>query len=109
MEAGKENAFLSKDLATIFCEVPIEFDFGDAKFSNPDFDKLKEILFELEFKTIYSKLLKFYQSESSAESSKANKVIEEANEVIKSYDDKNVKYHLITLRKRCERACCKTF
>ena len=99
LEAGKENAFLSKDLATIFCDVPIKFDFEHAKFSNPDFDKLKVILFELEFKTIYSKLLKFYQSESSVESSKENEIVQEANEVIKSYDDKKVKYYLITSEK----------
>ena len=95
LEVGKENAFLSKDLATIFCEVPIEFDFEHAKFSNPDFDKLKEILFELEFKTIYSKLLKFYQTDSSNEI----ETVEESNEAIKSYDDKKVKYHLITSEK----------
>ena len=50
LEASKENAFLSKDLATIHCEVPLEFDFEHAKFTNPDFEKVKEILFELEFK-----------------------------------------------------------
>ena len=29
---GKENAFLSKELATIHCDVPLEMDFKNAKF-----------------------------------------------------------------------------
>ncbi|MBK7630043.1 MAG: DNA polymerase I [Ignavibacteriales bacterium] len=101
LEESKENAFLSKDLATIYCEVPIDFNFDDAKFSDPDFDKLKEILFELEFKTIYAKLLKFYQSDSKSqiEEKAETESKQESDEVIKSYDNKKVKYHLITSEK----------
>jgi DNA polymerase-1 len=103
LEASKENAFLSKDLATIHCEVPIDFDFEHAKFTNPDFDKVKEILFELEFKAIYSKLLKFYETNSSGEIKveKEEKDVKEEAEIsfssdaIKSFDDSKVKYQLI--------------
>ncbi|MEO8230780.1 MAG: DNA polymerase, partial [Ignavibacteriota bacterium] len=103
LEASKENAFLSKELATIYCEVPIDFDFEHAKFSDPDFDKLKEILFELEFKSIYAKLIKFYQTNVSSETDDAKAVnvtnadteINFSNEAMNSFDQKKVKYHLI--------------
>ena len=91
LEADKENAFLSKDLATIHCEVPIEFDFEHAKFSDPDYEKLKEILFELEFKTIYAKLLKIFQGNTNEEI----KVDEFKDESIKSFNKDDVKYQLI--------------
>ncbi|HCY77586.1 MAG TPA: DNA polymerase I [Ignavibacteriales bacterium] len=95
LEDSKENAFLSKDLATIYCDVPIDFDFEHAKFSNPDFEKLKEILFELEFKTIYTKLLKFYQADISETTTEKATTLES----VQSYDNKKVKYHLITTEK----------
>ena len=103
LEASKENAFLSKELATIYCEVPIDFDFEHAKFTDPDFDKLKEILFELEFKSIYAKLLKFYQTNVSSDSNEVNSdkitnadtEIDFSNEAMNSFDQKKVKYHLI--------------
>jgi len=91
LEADKENAFLSKDLATIHCEVPIEFDFEHAKFSDPNYEKLKEILFELEFKTIYAKLLKIFQGNQIEEV----KIDEFKNESIKSFNKDDVKYQLI--------------
>jgi len=60
--ASKENAFLSKELATIKCDVPMELDFNKTKFENPDFEKLKGLFVELEFKTLYNRLLKIYDS-----------------------------------------------
>ncbi len=103
LESNKANAFLSKELATIFCEVPIEFDFEHAKFTEPDFDKLKEILFELEFKSIYAKLIKFYQKSVSPEITDENKVkltnadteLDFSDKTLTSFDEKKVKYHLI--------------
>jgi len=103
LEASRENAFLSKDLATIHCEVPIDFDFEHAKFTDPDFEKIKEILFELEFKAIYAKLIKFYQTNSSEETKsvlESKEIKQEAeisfsNEAMNSFDDKKVRYQLI--------------
>ncbi|MCZ6702364.1 MAG: DNA polymerase I [Ignavibacteria bacterium] len=63
---SKENAFLSKELATIYCDVPMEIDFDQAKFEEPNFDKLKELFIELEFKTLYNRLLKVYNNSSEA-------------------------------------------
>ena len=60
LEESKENAFLSKELATINCSVPMEFDFDKAKFEKPQFDKLRDLFIELEFKNLYTRLLKVY-------------------------------------------------
>lgn len=99
LEEGKEKAFLSKDLATIHCEVPVKIDFERTKFSQPDFDKLKEIFLELEFKSLFVKLQKFYQGNVESE-----KVAEENSVFIEksSFDKKNVKYHLITNEKEAK-------
>ena len=60
---GKENAFLSKDLATIYCEVPIDFDFEKTRVTRPDFDKLLPVFIELEFKSFYTKLLNIFDNQ----------------------------------------------
>ncbi len=57
---NKKSAFLSKELATIHCEVPVKINFEDAELKAPDFNKLREIFIELEFKALYSRLLNVY-------------------------------------------------
>ena len=46
---GKEDAFNSKDLATIYKKVPINFDFEDMKIKDIDGVKLKTMYEDLEF------------------------------------------------------------
>lgn len=88
---GKENAFLSKDLATIYTEVPLEFDFEKAKISKPDFEKLRNIFVELEFKNFLTKALNIFETK------------EESVEVVTVENDKfdrsKVKYKLILNKK----------
>lgn len=93
LELNKENAFLSKELATIYCNVPINFDFVKAKLTHPDFEKVKQIFFDLEFKSLYSKLLKFYQNNSN------DKIVLpeiKSQDEVNSFTDKKVNYFLIT-------------
>ena len=47
-----DQAILSKKLATIITDVPIQFDEEQFIYSGPDADKLKPIFNELEFKAI---------------------------------------------------------
>ena len=54
LEAHAEDAILSKRLALIDTNVPIEYKFDDLITSSPDYPRLKELLMELEF----TKLLK---------------------------------------------------
>jgi DNA polymerase-1 len=55
--AGKELAIMSKKLATIITNVPIEFHEEDFKLKEVDKEKLKEIFTELEFKTVAQRIL----------------------------------------------------
>ena len=45
----KENAFMSKNIATIYRDVPLNIDLEDLKFDLKDDTKLKEVYNELEF------------------------------------------------------------
>ena len=49
---------LSKFLATIKTDVPIELNMEELKVSSPDEEKLRKLLEELEFKTLANKILK---------------------------------------------------
>ncbi len=102
LEESKENAFLSKELATINCSVPMEFDFDKAKFEKPQFDKLRELFIELEFKNLYTRLLKVYDGGND------QKVID--NEELysaKTFDKSKSKYELIATRKEAEKLAAK--
>lgn len=52
----KEQAFLSKQLATIMIDVPIECDFEEMAYKGPDPVKLKAIFTELEFKALSQRI-----------------------------------------------------
>jgi DNA polymerase-1 len=54
---GKEMAILSKKLATIITNVPVEFHEEDFKLKDWDKEKLKDIFSELEFRTLGKRLL----------------------------------------------------
>jgi DNA polymerase I len=57
VKAGKEMAILSKKLATIITNVPVEFHEEDFRLKDWDKEKLKEVFAELEFKTLGKRLL----------------------------------------------------
>ena len=57
VKKGKEMAILSKKLATIILNVPVEFHEEDFKLSDWNTEILKEIFTELEFKTLGKRLL----------------------------------------------------
>ena len=53
---NQDIAIMSKRLATIVTDVPIDIDFDKMKFIEPDIKKLAEVYTELEFKSFLSKL-----------------------------------------------------
>jgi len=57
VQEGKEMAILSKKLATIILDVPVEFHEEDFKLSEWNKEMLSEIFAELEFKTLGKRLL----------------------------------------------------
>lgn len=99
---SKENAFLSKELATIKLDVPIELDFEKSKFTLPHFDRLNKLFAELEFKAFGSKLMKLFshineeRPEVSAEIPVEAEVEIIVEEPVKAFDKKAVNYKLIT-------------
>jgi DNA polymerase I len=57
IEAGKELAIMSKKLATIITNVPVEFHEEDFRLKEMNKDLLREVFTELEFKTIGQRVL----------------------------------------------------
>src|SRR5215218_5233828 len=57
IRAGKESAILSKKLATIITNVPVDFHEEDFRLKEWNKEALKEIFTELEFKTVIKRLL----------------------------------------------------
>lgn len=56
MEANREKAFLSRELATIVTDVPLDFNPEDYKVKNPDREALRKIFERLEFRSLLEKL-----------------------------------------------------
>ncbi|GIK60957.1 MAG: DNA polymerase I [Ignavibacteriota bacterium] len=98
LEENKNNAFLSKELATINCKVPMEIDFEKAKFSKPDVDKMREVFVELEFNSLFTRLLKIYDLENQKQEIK-----EEEFSNASTFDKSKSKYELITTKKDAEK------
>ena len=61
IRAGRESAYMSKELATIHCAVPIEFAWEDLLLKSPEREKLVTLYKELEL----NNLLKALQAEES--------------------------------------------
>ena len=95
LEKGKENALLSKELATIITDVDFDFNISKTKYEQPDFDALTKIFAELEFKTFGSKLQNLFGK-------KADKAVEENLEESSNFDNKKVTYNLITSEKEAK-------
>ena len=57
IRAGKDAAILSKRLATIITNVPVEFHEEDFRLKEWNKEALKEVFTELEFKTVIKRLL----------------------------------------------------
>ena len=60
VEASAERGILSKKLATIICDAPIEFHQEQYDLETPDFEKVKEIFDEIEFRRLYENLYRAF-------------------------------------------------
>ena len=69
---NKEQAFLSKKLARIELDVPIDFDEEFLKISSPKVELMSPLLDELEFRTLRKRLLPNESQESNSKSSTTN-------------------------------------
>lgn len=111
IEFGKQ-ALLSKQLATIILDVPVEYNMEELKMQTPDFDKMKQLLEELEFRSFGERVIRDYEKAKSAQpvatktmfdlfsQSEIEKPAEERFESISAITHK---YHLVdTAEKRAE-------
>lgn len=60
VENSAERGLLSKKLATILCDAPVEFHEKEYDLETPDFDKVQEIFEELEFRRLYDNLYRVF-------------------------------------------------
>lgn len=71
--AGKDLAYMSKEVGRIWTEAPVKLDWGVADVNDTDLDRVAEILKRLEFSSLIKRLPKHMQSHSVVD-----KVIEAA-------------------------------
>lgn len=90
VEDNVEQGLLSKKLATIMLDVPVEFHEEDYELNTPNIDEVKKIFNELEFRRLTENLLKTFNQE--AEKSSRQELAEEP--VNKSKPQDNVQFDL---------------
>jgi DNA polymerase-1 len=61
IEANKELGLLSKKLATIIIDCPVQFNETDYELSQPDFDKTSALFQELEFRRLAENFYQFFR------------------------------------------------
>lgn len=69
VENSAELGLLSKKLATILTDVPIEFKEEEYNLEEPDFQKVKEIFEEVEFRRMYENLYRAFGKENQEKKS----------------------------------------
>lgn len=67
VEASAERGIMSKKLATILCDAPIDFKEEEYNMDTPDFEKVKEIFDEIEFKRLYENLYRTFSAGTNNE------------------------------------------
>ena len=79
IEKNKELGILSKKLATIITDVPIDYNIEELKLNVTNLDKAKEIFEELEFRRIISSLNSIFSINNEKNKSKPQKIKKENN------------------------------
>ncbi|WP_412561784.1 DNA polymerase I [Winogradskyella sp. MIT101101] len=69
IEANRELGLLSKELARIMLDVPVEFNAKDFELDHPDVEKVKQIFQDLEFRRLTDNFLKTFAPQDVSDSS----------------------------------------
>jgi len=93
VENAVEDIKMSKFLATIRTDVPMELDLDELKVEQPDETKLRAIFEELEFKTLINKFLNKGESKPKIDNNQLDLFAE--NTTNESDDPKNAKFESI--------------
>lgn len=70
IEASAEQGLLSKKLATIICDVPIDFEQEKYDVEKPNFEEIQKIFDEIEFKRLYENLYRAFNEPLNMEKAK---------------------------------------
>lgn len=70
IEASAEQGLLSKKLATIICDVPIDFEQEKYDVEKPNFEEIQKIFDEIEFKRLYENLYRAFNEPLNTEEAK---------------------------------------
>ncbi|WP_297984446.1 DNA polymerase I [uncultured Chryseobacterium sp.] len=95
VEASAERGILSKKLATIICDAPIEFEQHFYDLETPDFVKIKEIFDEVEFRRMYEDLYRAFAPTDIQQPSTDNQPVDPNK--ISSYDKQPVENGAVQL------------
>ncbi len=71
VEANAQLGLLSKQLATIMLDCPVQFDEKSYELSQPNFDKVQELLNELEFRRMKETFLRIFNQNPATPEKKA--------------------------------------
>ncbi|MEY8868596.1 DNA polymerase I [Meridianimaribacter flavus] len=77
VEANQELGLLSKKLATIMLDVPVEFDEKDFEMCDPDIEAVKTIFQDLEFRRLTENFLKTFAAEDTQATAETTSKTEE--------------------------------
>ena len=95
VEASAERGILSKKLATIICDAPIEFEQHFYDLETPDFVKIKEIFDEVEFRRMYEDLYRAFAPTDNQQPVTENQTVDPNK--ISSYDKQPVENGAVQL------------
>ena len=70
--ANAEQGILSKKLATIITDIPVNFNAEDYELSMPDSEKVQEIFEELEFRRLRDQFIKLFSGEEEQQTQVTN-------------------------------------
>ncbi len=118
VENGKEDATISKELATIILDVPVEYKIGDLKLEKPNKEVLEPLFEHLEFRTLGRRIFGDEFTVNSAKKSKptsgqldlfgdaheaAEQSVETATDTGKNIENTKHTYKLINSIGECEK------
>ena len=86
LEDGKDLAFMSKKIAEIFLDAPVELNFEDADIHNFNYEEVLKMLRKLEFNSLVRKIPKEMKTGSEDFETKNENQIVLFEEVLKSYE-----------------------
>ncbi len=102
LEKFADQALISKNLATIILDVPIEFNEEKLKYSKPDKAALKALFDELEFKNFANRFFTFLSVTDEVKQGNLFETEEKNTPTIKTIENTKHKYHLVDSEEKAQ-------